>query len=331
MTYPAFRDIYRARQTIAPHVRRTPLLPSPALGGAPIWLKLESAQHTGAFKLRGAANKMLSLSEAERARGVVAVSTGNHGRAVAHMGRALGIRVVVCISELVPAVKRAAIEDLGAEVHVAGAGQEQAMVYADELVRKQGLAMVPPFDDPHIIAGQGTIGLEIVEDAPEVTQVVVPLSGGGLVSGIALAIKSIDSGIRVVAVSAEASPGMIESLRAGRPMDIPEEASLADSLGGGLGQRNDYTMAMVERLVDVHVTVSEDEIARAMAFAFRHHRLVTEGGGAVAIAAQLAGKVPPPPATGSTPAVAGPTTVLVVSGGNIDPDHFLDIVGRHPA
>lgn len=290
--------------------------PDLATDGGPTLLKLETAQNTGAFKIRGAANKMLSLSDADRARGVACVSTGNHGRAVAHMGRALGIRVVVCLSELVPNNKRAAIEALGAEVHIAGRGQDDAMAHADKLVADEGLVLVPPFDDPLIIAGQGTIGLEIIEDAPEVNRVVVPLSGGGLLAGVALAAKGVDPQIRTVGVSAERAPGMLESLRAGRPVDIPEEKSLADSLGGGIGQDNRYTMAMVDRLVDEHAVVSEQDIARAMTFAFRHHGLVLEGAAAVGIAALLANKLAP--CTG--------TTAVVVSGKNIDPDDFLAIV-----
>jgi threonine dehydratase len=319
MDRPTLRDVYRARRAIAPFVRRTPVVSSPVLSaraGRPVYLKLENLQETGSFKLRGAASKLCSLGVEERARGVVAVSTGNHGRAVAHIGRALGVRVAVCLSDLVPDNKRAAIAAEGAELHVGGSSQDQAMTRAEELTHDQGLTWAPPFDDPAVISGQGTIGLELLEDVPDLGAVLVPLSGGGLLAGVALALKSADPAIQTVGVSAERVSVMFESLRAGRPLELPEQTSLADSLGGGLGRENRYTFRLVRELVDDHAIVSEAEIAASMALVFRHHGLVLEGAGAVGIAALVAGKIALRP---------GPVAV-VLSGGNVDPDDFLHAI-----
>ena len=196
---PTPRDIHLARRRIAALIRRTPLLHSAALSeraGAAVYLKLENLQHTGSFKIRGAANKLLSLAAGERARGVVAVSSGNHGRAVAYVARQLGIRAVICVSERVPAGKIDAIRRLGAELVVHGATYDEAEAHSLRLQAEQGLVRVDPFDDPAVIAGQGTIGLELLEDLPQVDTVVVPLSGGGLISGIAIALEAASPAIR---------------------------------------------------------------------------------------------------------------------------------------
>ncbi len=284
-------------------------------------LKLETEQPTGSFKLRGAANKLLSLDDEARRRGVVAMSSGNHGRAVAPVARELGVAATICISDRVPGVKRRAMADLGAEVVVGGPDLDDADAAARRLVADEGRTWVSPFDDAAVIAGQGTIGLEILDDLPGAAEVLVPLSGGGLISGIALAIKSRMPGVRVVGVSQDRGPAMYESLRAGRITPVVEEETLADALAGGLGEENHHTMAMVAELVDDIVLVSEQQIAAAMAWAHEKEDLVVEGGGAVGIAALLAGVVRP----------ATPATV-VVSGGNVDPKTLDAIVaGRHPS
>lgn len=313
------RDLYVARARIGPWIRRTPLVVSPslsALGRARIALKLETAQDTGAFKLRGATNFIRAGADMARTRGVVTVSTGNHGRAVAHAARRIGARAVICMSELVPANKRDAIEALGAEARIIGRGQEEAEVEAQRLVREEGLALVHPFDDPLVIAGQGTIGIEILEDQPEVDTVIVPLSGGGLVSGLAIALKAADPRIRVVGVTMEQGAAMYESVRAGRPVDVEEAPSLADSLGGGIGLDNRYTFELIRTLVDDYVLVTEAEIARAMRHLYRNERVIAEGGGAVAVAAVLADKVS---------GLSG-NVVCVVSGGNADMTVFTRIM-----
>jgi threonine dehydratase len=285
--------------------------------GRGVHLKLETLQETGAFKLRGAVNRMLALSAAERERGVVAVSTGNHARAVAHAASALGVPAAVFMSTLVPANKVEAVRALGAEVHIAGDSQDAAKAAARRLAAAERRVFVSPFEDPAVIAGQGTIGLELLEDLPDLDTVLVPLSGGGLIAGIALALKSADAAVRVVGVSMERGAAMYESLRAGRPVEVAEEPSLADSLGGGIGLDNRYTIALARELVDEVVLVSEDEIAAAMAHCYWREQQIVEGGGAVGVAALLAGKVRAP----------GEEIAVVLSGRNVDMRRFTGIVG----
>ncbi|HUW13106.1 MAG TPA: threonine/serine dehydratase, partial [Anaerolineae bacterium] len=278
------RDIYAARQRIASIVTRTPLIHSAWLSERvdhPVYLKLECLQETGSFKLRGAANKLLSLTTEEKSRGVITVSTGNHGRAVSYVARLLGIRAVVCMSQQVPANKVEAIERLGGEVVVAGGSYDEAEAHSLAMQKQEGLTMIDPFDDPLVIAGQGTIGLELLEDLPQLDSAVIPLSGGGLFSGIALALKTADPGIHITGVSMERGPAMVESLRAGRVVEIVEEPTLADALAGGLGEDNRYTFDMVRRYADDTALVAEEEIADGMVFMLATHRLVVEGGGAV--------------------------------------------------
>lgn len=318
---PTLQDVFRARKRVAGMVRRTPLMSSPGLAarvGAPVLLKDETFQPTGSFKVRGAANKLLSLPADLRRRGVVAVSTGNHGRAVAHVASELGVRATVCVSTKVPDNKLKAIRALGARLVVHGDSQDEAENEAKRLVEEDGLTYIPPFDDPDIVAGQGTIGLEILEELPDVDTVVVPLSGGGLIAGIALALKAANPAIRVLGVSMERGAAMEASLRAGMPVPSAEVSTLADSLQGGIGLRNRITFDMVRKLVDDVILVSENAIARAMRFAFDQHRLVLEGGGAVAVAAVLEGAVEP--RSEDLP------IVLVASGGNVGLDRFLEIV-----
>lgn len=305
------RDLYGARRRIAGMVRRTGLVHSPALSArceAQVYLKLETQQVTGAFKVRGAANRLLQMGPEERARGVVTVSTGNHGRAVAYVAQALGTRAVVCVPALVLPHKVQAMRALGAEVRIVGASQDEAEAAALEMAGREGLTLVSPFDDPAVIAGQGTIGLEILEELPSVEVVAAPLSGGGLLGGIALAMKAGSPSIRTVGVSMARGPVMVESLKAGRPVQLPEEKSLADSLTGGIGLENRYTFGLIRRLVDETVLLNEDEIAAAMVYALAEERLVVEGGGSVALGALLHHKLD----------VTGRTVAAVVSGANVD-------------
>ncbi len=315
------RDIYSARARIASIARKTPLISSPALSeltGSDIILKLECLQETGSFKPRGAANKLLSLDPRKLQQGVIAVSSGNHGRALAYVARRLGLRAVVCIPETVPTNKREAIQKLGAEIVVKGAVYEEAVKEADRLMDQEGLEMIHPYDDPVVIAGQGTIGLELLEEFPDLDTVVVPLSGGGLLGGIAFALKSADPKIHVVGVMMERGPAMVESLRAGRLVDIVEEPTLADALAGGIIP-NKYTFELIQKIVDETVLVSEQEIAAAMAFALKNHHLVVEGGGAVGIAALRTGKI----------RHLGKRVAVVVSGGNVDMPLLLRIAQEH--
>lgn len=310
------RDVYAAQKRIAPFILATRLIQSEKLSvlyGHNVYLKMENEQVTRSFKVRGAANRLLQLSKAERDRGVVTVSTGNHGKAVAYIAAQLGVRAVVCVPEAVLHHKMEAMRSLGAEVIVRGSDQEEAEVFAEELAAEQGLTLVSPFDDPDIIAGQGTIALEIAEALPDVSTVVVPLSGGGLLSGIALAIKHIHRDIRTVAVSMDRSPVMYWSLRAGHPLHLPELPTLADSLMGGFGAENRYTFDIVRRYVDEAVLVSESEIAESMEYAFAEEGIVVEGGGAVGIAAIRSDKLSMHHSNGPRENV-----VIVVSGGNAD-------------
>jgi threonine dehydratase len=304
-------DVYAARRAIAPWVARTPLVPSSSLSarcGVAVHLKLETVHETRAFKIRGATTRLLVLAPEARERGVVAVSTGNHGRAVALAARRLGLRAVVCLSELVPANKREAIEALGAELRVVGRTQDEAEEEARRLVAEQGMTLVHPFDDRHVIAGQGTIGLEILEDLPTVGTLLCPLSGGGLLGGIALALKAARPSVRIVGVSMERGAAMVESLRAGRPVPVEEVPTLADSLGGGIGLDNHHTFELIRRLMDDHVLLNETQIADGMRHLYREEGVVAEGGGAVAVAALL---------HGLAGALLG-DTVCIVSGGNVD-------------
>ena len=312
-------DLYAARQRIAGRVRRTALQPSPslsALAGGEVRLKLECLQETGSFKLRGATSKLAALSAEERDQGVIAVSTGNHGRAVAFAAKRLGVRAVVCLSKLVPANKVRAIRDLGAEVVIEGNSQDEAEVVAGRLIEKERLVYVHPFDDPAVLTGQGTIGLELVEDWPLLDTCLVCLSGGGLMAGIALALKSVNPSVQMIGVSMERGAAMHESLLAGRPVEVEEVESLADSLGGGIGLHNRWTFELCRELVDQTILVSEAEIAAGMRHLFIEERLVTEGGAAVGVAALLAGKI----------ALEGRRSAILVSGQNVDMARFLAVV-----
>lgn len=302
--------IEAARLRIADKVDRTSLVQSFRLTemvSAPVWMKLEHRQRTGSFKLRGAANAIASLSEEEKRRGVAAVSTGNHGRALAYAAKLEGMRAVICMSRLVPENKVAEIRRLGAEIHIVGTSQDEAQREVERLIAAEGLVPIPPFDHPAIIAGQGTIGLEIMEDVPEVETVLIQLSGGGLASGIAVAIKARNPSVKIIGVSMERGAAMKASLDAGHPVEISELPTLADSLGGGIGLDNRYTFGMVRDLLDDVVLVSEAEIAAGIAHAYAAEREIVEGAGAVGIAALLAGKVG-----------RKAPTVLLLSGRNID-------------
>jgi threonine dehydratase len=311
-------DIEQAQWRIADQVVRTPLELSADLterAGAPIHLKLEHRQKTGAFKLRGASNAVAMLTPEARRCGVAAVTTGNHGRALAHAARQAGMRAVICMSKLVPENKVAEIRRLGGEVHITGRSQDEAEIEVQRLIEEEGLVAIPPFDHPAVIAGQGTIGLEIVADLPDVATVLVPVSGGGLAAGIAAAVKALRPRCRVIGVSMQRGAAMKASLEAGHPVQVEELPTLADSLGGGIGLANQWTFPMLRRLLDDLVLVSESEIAAAVRHAYAIEREVIEGAAAVGIAAVSAGYVK----------LDGPT-VLVLSGRNIDMDLHRRVV-----
>jgi threonine dehydratase len=280
-------DIYRAKKSIDGWICRTPLVQSKNLSAEAkrIFLKLETVHDIGAFKIRGALNRLLNLSPQQKASGVVAYSTGNHGRAVAYAASRLGIKAVVFMSNLVSADKAADIESYGAEVHLVGANSDETRTAAEEYVAREKMLMVDPFDDPYIIAGQGTIGLEIIEDLPKVDTVVVPVGGGGLISGIAIAVKAADPDIRVIGVSMERGAAMYACQKKGKPVEVEELETLADNLGGGIGLNNRYTFRIVRDYVDDLVLVDETQIATAMKYALQKEKMVIEGAAAVGIAA----------------------------------------------
>jgi threonine dehydratase len=324
MTQVTLEHIRAARERIAGKVERTPTVLSQSLSeglGVPVHLKLEHRQTTGSFKLRGASNAVASLSAEEKARGVVAASTGNHGRALAHAAKLEGMRAVICMSRLVPQNKLDDIRRLGAEVRIIGDSQDDAQQEVDRLVAQEGLVMLPPFDHPDIIAGQGTLGLEMIEQVPDAALVLVQLSGGGLASGVAAAIKGVSPRTKVIGVSMARGAAMKTSLDAGHPVLVEELPTLADSLGGGVGLDNRLTFAMCCDLLDDVVLLSEDEIAAGIRHAYAQEREIVEGAGAVGIAALLAGKV----------RADGPAVVLL-SGRNIDMNaHRTIVCGEAPS
>lgn len=313
--------IREARARLPREVAPSPLLRARWLddhaGGAEVWLKDETWGPTGAFKVRGAINAVAALSPEARARGVVTASTGNHGRALAWAASAQGVRAVICLSRQVPRNKVEAVRAAGGEVRVIGDSQDEAGLEVERLEREEGLTSLPPFDHPDIIAGQGTIGLEIAEELPDVGTVLVGLSGGGLAGGLALALKAECPEAVVIGLSPDhGGAAMHESIRAGHPVDVPEPPSLADSLGGGIGPDNRYTFELCRRLVDRTVLVSEAEIAAGMRALYREQGLVAEGGAAVGPAALLAGRIPQP---------RGPL-VCIISGKGVDPDLFSAVL-----
>jgi threonine dehydratase len=319
---PTLANVQEAARTLDGQVLRTPLIGSPSLSaraGQPVWLKLETLQPVGAFKLRGATHAIHRLTDKQRQRGVGCCSTGNHGRAVAYAAARAGIAATICLSHLVPDTKVRAIEALGATVRRVGNSQDAAQAEITRLVESDGLTDIPPFDHPDVIAGQGTIALELLEQQPDLAAIVVPLSGGGLISGIAIAAKAMKPGICVIGASMERGAAMQASLAAGKPVEVTEEPTLADSLGGGIGLDNRWTFAICRALVDEVVLLSEQEIYRGMRALFADHRLVAEGAAAVGPAALLAGKL----------RLDGPAA-MIISGHNVDPDQFLAVAAGQP-
>jgi threonine dehydratase len=313
-----FEDIQAARERIAPHIIPLRIASSAALSkkfGCEILLAHEYLQTTGAFKLRGAMNTVLQLDS--KTTGVTAVSTGNHGRALAYSARQAGVPCIICMSELVPDNKLEAIRELGAETRIIGKSQDEAEIEANRLVAEEGYTMIPPFDHPHVIAGQGTLGLEMLEQVPDVDTVLVQLSGGGLISGIALALKTQRPEVHIIGVSMERGCAMAESQKAGKPVEVEELPTLADSLGGGIGLDNQLTFNMVRDYVDEIVLLSETEIADGIRHAYFEEQIILEGGGAVGLAALVAGKVSP-----------GKKTIVLLSGKNINMERHRKIINR---
>jgi len=307
-------DLREARPRVARNARATPLLESEALsarGGHPVALKCENLQVGGAFKMRGATNYIARLEAAERERGVLTYSSGNHGIAVAYAARRAGARAVVVMPRTAPPVKIDRVRALGAEVHLAGSTSLERKERAEALQKERGLTMVPPFDHPWIIAGQSTCGVEILEQMPDVGTVLVPVGGGGLISGIALACAYHRAGIRVIGLEPEGAAKMSASIGAGGPVTLPSVGSIADGL---LPSRpGDLTFAITRALVTEVVTVTDDAIREAAVFLLASEHLLVEWSGAVGVAGLL---------TGAVKTYDAPTAV-VLSGGNADPAALL--------
>lgn len=312
-------EVWEARQRIAPHVKKTPLIESMVLSerlGRPVYLKLENTHEIGAFKIRGAANKILSLTEKEKRQGITTYSTGNHGMAVAFIAQKLGIEAVVCISNRVPKAKVDRLARLGARIEIVGESQDAAGVRCYELQKEKGYTVIEPFDDPYVIAGQGTIGLELLEDLPNLGDVLVPLSGGGLLSGIGLALKTNNPEIRITGISMEKSAVMYESIKAGKLVEMEESKTLADSLLGGVGLDNHYTFGMVKKFSDQLLLIAEDEIGYAMAYMMDKQGMIVEGAAATGIAAVIGNQIPH----------QDRALVVIVSGRNVDISILPDLI-----
>ncbi|MFC2949629.1 hydroxyectoine utilization dehydratase EutB [Virgibacillus sediminis] len=314
------RDVWKAKHRIASVVNKTPLIHSQELSklsGANVYLKLENLTVTGSFKIRGAANRILKLSQEQRERGITTFSTGNFGMSVAYMAKRLGIPATICISERVPSAKVKVLEEAGAELEVYGKSQDEAEKRSYQLGKENGWAVIHPFDDPDIIAGQGTMGLEVLEELPETDMVIAGLSGGGLHAGLGTALKAADPDLSLLGVSTEKGPAMLASIRAGKPVTVQEHDTLADSLLGGIGLDNKYTFKLVQQYVDDILLISEKEIAEGMSYMFHHHRMMIEGAAAAGIGALLNHRINP-----ST------NIVLVISGGSVDPQTVMDIAAK---
>jgi threonine dehydratase len=321
-TIPTLDDIEKARETIAGVARVTPMETSQFLAevlGSPVHLKCENLQRTGAYKLRGAYNRLSMLTEEQRAAGVVAASAGNHAQGVALAARELGIPATIFTPVGVALPKLQATRHYGAEVVLRGHSVEEALSAAKDFAAHTGAVFIPPFDHPAVIAGQGTLGLEIVDQVPDVDTVVVPIGGGGVISGIAIAVKGLAERlgreIRVIGVQAENAAAYPDSLDAGEPVTITTTPTIADGIA--VARPGDLNFPIIRDLVDEIVTVSDDDVARALLVLLERAKLVVEAAGAVGVAAIMAGSVRD---TGRT--------VVLLSGGNIDPLMMERIITR---
>ena len=321
------QDVRRARSVIADLALRTPMLPAHSLGGlagCDLLLKAENLQRAGSFKVRGAANKIAALTPEQKASGVIAASAGNHAQGVALAAGNLGIPCTIVMPSGASLPKVEATRGYGATVILQGDDFDQAQKHARHLMRENGATFIPAFDDPAIIAGQGTIGLEMLEQAEDLDVVIVPVGGGGLISGIGLAIKETVPGVKVIGVQAEAATALVDSYKANRRLTVRGKATVADGIAVGTPGR--LTLPLVRQYVDELVVVEEEEITQAMMLVLERGKLLVEGAGAVGLAAVLGGKVQ----------IAGKKVAVVLSGGNVDAhliarmvEHGLAHAGRY--
>ena len=312
-------DIHAAEARLSRLIAPTPCPYSETLSvltGSRVFVKLENLQMTGSFKERGAANILLALSDTERRRGVVAASAGNHGLAVAFHAARLDVRSVIVMPEWAPLTKVTAARRHGAEVILHGDNYDACYERAREVETERGLVFIHPFDDPRVIAGQGTIGLEIARQVPDLDAVIVPVGGGGLIGGVAVALRALKPAARVIGVQSEEMPAMRAALQAGERVTVAAAATIADGIA--VRRVGLHTLALAQRFVDEVVTVSEEEIANAILLLLEIEKTVVEGAGAVALAALVNKRV----------ALEGKTTVLLLGGGNIDVNLIARIIER---
>lgn len=313
-------SIARAARAGERVVRETPIITTRTLSeraGTHVVLKAENLQGTGSFKLRGAMAKIAALGD-ETARGVVCGSAGNHAQAVAYAARSRGVPCEVFMPEAAPIAKADAVQALGATLHLVGRSVDEAVAAARERAAEAGMQFIHPFDDPDVISGQGGVGLELLRQVPDLARVVVPVGGGGLISGIAVAIRSRRPEVEIIGVQAEACAPFVASLEAGRAIGVDSVRTIADGIA--VKRPGELTLALIRQWVSRLVTVGEDQVAEAMVFLMERSKLVVEGAGAVGVAALLAGRLPGP--------VAG-TTVLVLSGGNVGAGMLAEVARRH--
>jgi threonine dehydratase len=313
-------DVQAALGRIRDRIYLSPCARSETLSrvtGTSAFLKLENLQMTGSYKERGALNKLLLLGDVERRRGLIAASAGNHAQGVAYHAGRLGIAATIVMPETTPIMKVANTRAHGAKIVLHGSSYDEAYAEARRLEQAEGLTFVHPFDDPAVIAGQGTAGLEIVEQVPDVDAIVVPIGGGGLVSGVAVAAKGLRPSVKVIGVEAEVLPAMLAAVEAGKPVTLDPATTLADGIA--VKRAGDLTVEHVRKHVDEIVTVSEEEIASAILYLLEKEKTVVEGAGAVAVAALMNRRVG---------GVEGRRVVSVISGGNIDVNLIARIIER---
>ena len=310
--------IYHAAFVLRDVARRTDLIEAPHLSrhGGQLYLKTENLQVTGSFKVRGAYYKISQLSPEERAKGVIACSAGNHAQGVALAATRMGIRSIVCMPDGAPIMKVENTKNLGAEVCLVPGTYDDAHDYAVSLQAETGMTFIHPYDDELVMAGQGTIGLEILDQLPDVQAVVVPIGGGGLIAGVALAIKSLRPEVKVYGVQAAGAASMYDAWKAGSYRTLDRVDTFADGIA--VKTPGEQTFELIRRYVDDIVTVSEDEIAAAILALMENQKLVAEGAGATPVAAALFGKLP----------LAGQKTVCLISGGNIDVNILSRVINR---
>ena len=310
-------SVYRAKYVLKDVVRKTDVIYAPKLRpGVDLYLKTENLQITGSFKVRGAYYKMTCLTEEERARGVIACSAGNHAQGVALAAQKNGIKAVICLPDGAPISKVEATKSYGAEVCLVEGVYDDAYNKALSLRDEMGYSFIHPFDDPDVIAGQGTIALELIEQMSEMDAVIVPIGGGGLISGIAYTIKSLNPNVKVYGVQASGAPSMLNSVHDGYIETLDSVRTIADGIA--VKKPGSLTFELVSKYVDEIVSVSDDEISAAILALMEQHKLVTEGAGAVAVAAAMFGKVD----------LEGKKTVCLLSGGNIDVTILSRVITR---